>query len=143
MLVGRSAESARIDGLLNGVRGGTGGALMLLGEPGIGKSALLQYAERQATDMRQLAIVGVAAEAALPYAGLSELLRPVLWGLEALPGRQSRASKLALGAGEDGATDAPAGRAVRRVAGAGPRPAVASRRPRSGSCGGTGRPRRL
>src|ERR1700691_2068322 len=106
MLVGRSAESARIDGLLNGVRGGTGGALMLLGEPGIGKSALLQYAERQATGMRQLAIVGVAAEAALPYAGLSELLRPVLWGLEALPARQSRAIKLALGAGEDGATAA-------------------------------------
>jgi len=46
MLVGRSAESARIDGLLNGVRGGTGGALMLLGEPGIGKSALLQYGSR-------------------------------------------------------------------------------------------------
>jgi predicted ATPase len=48
MLVGRSSESARIDGLLNAVRGGTGGALVVLGEPGIGKSALLQYAERQA-----------------------------------------------------------------------------------------------
>src|ERR1700685_1938087 len=106
MLVGRSAESARIDGLLNGVRGGTGGALMLLGEPGIGKSALLQYAERQATGMRQLTILGVAAEAALPYAGLNELLRPVLWGLEALPARQSRAIRLALGAGGDGETDA-------------------------------------
>jgi DNA-binding CsgD family transcriptional regulator len=106
MLVGRSAESARIDGLLNDVRCGTGCALVLLGEPGIGKSALLQYGERQATGMRQLTILGVAAEAALPYAGLNELLRPVLWGLEALPARQSRAIKLALGAGEDGATDA-------------------------------------
>src|SRR6202451_1075775 len=106
MLVGRSAESARIDGLLNGVRGGTGGALMLLGEPGIGKSALLEYAARQAADLKRLSILGVAAEAALPYAGLSELVRPVLWGLEALPARQSRAVRLALGAGGDGTTDA-------------------------------------
>jgi predicted ATPase len=66
MLVGRSAESARIDGLLNRVRGGTGGALVLLGEPGVGKSALLQYGERQAAGLRQLTILGVAAEAALP-----------------------------------------------------------------------------
>ena len=74
MLVGRSSESARIDGLLTAVRGGTGRALVVLGEPGIGKSALLQYAERQATGMRRLSIVGVAAEAALPYAGLTELI---------------------------------------------------------------------
>ena len=80
MLVGRSSETARIDGLLTAVRGGTGGALVVLGEPGIGKSALLQYAERQATGMRRLSIVGVAAEAALPYAGLNELIRPVLRG---------------------------------------------------------------
>ena len=106
MLVGRASESARIDSLLNGVRGGAGGALVVLGEPGIGKSALLQYAGRQAAGMKRLSILGVAAEAALPYAGLNELVRPVLWGLEALPARQSRAIKVALGAGEDGATDA-------------------------------------
>ena len=56
--------------------------------------------------MKRLSILGVAAEAALPYAGLSELVRPVLWGLEALPARQSRAIRLALGAGGDGTTDA-------------------------------------
>src|ERR1700734_2658010 len=106
MLVGRSRESAQIDGLLNEVRGGAGRALAVLGEPGIGKTALLQYAKRQAADMKRLSIVGVAAEAALPYAGLHELLRPVLWGLEVLPARQSRAIKLALGAGGDDATDA-------------------------------------
>ena len=106
MLVGRSSETARIDGLLTAVRGGTGGALVVLGEPGIGKSALLQYAERQATGMRRLSILGVAAEAALPYAGLNELIRPVLRGLGALPARQSRAIKLALGAEGDGATNA-------------------------------------
>ena len=106
MLVGRSSESARIDRLLNEVRGGAGGALVVLGEPGIGKSALLQYAERQAADMKRLSILGVAAEAALPYAGLNELVRPVLWGLQALPARQSRAIRLALGVGGDGTTDA-------------------------------------
>jgi len=106
MLVGRSRESAQIDGLLNEVRGGAGRALAVLGEPGIGKTALLQYAGRQAAAMTRLSIVGVAAEAALPYAGLHELLRPVLWGLEALPARQSRAIKLALGADGDDATDA-------------------------------------
>ncbi|HSZ99376.1 MAG TPA: AAA family ATPase [Streptosporangiaceae bacterium] len=106
MLVGRSSECARIDGLLNEVRGGAGGALVVLGEPGIGKTALLQYAARQAAGMKRLSILGVAAEAALPYAGLNELIRPVLWGLESLPVRQSRAIRLALGAGGDGATDA-------------------------------------
>jgi DNA-binding CsgD family transcriptional regulator len=105
MLVGRASESARIDSLLDEVRGGAGCALVLLGEPGIGKSALLEYAARQAAGMKRLSVLGVAAEAALPYAGLSELVRPVLWGLEALPARQSRAIRLALGAGE-GTTDA-------------------------------------
>ena len=66
MLVGRSSESAQIDRLLNAVRGGAGRALAVLGEPGIGKTALLQYAERQAADMKRLSIVGVAPEAALP-----------------------------------------------------------------------------
>jgi hypothetical protein len=85
MLVGRSGECARVDGLLNGVRGGAGGALVVAGEPGIGKTALLQYAGRQAAGMKRLSILGVAAESALPYAGLTDLIRPVLWGLEALP----------------------------------------------------------
>src|ERR1700735_5027015 len=106
MLVGRDSESARIDSLLRGVRAGAGGALVLLGEPGIGKAALLEYARERAVGLRQLSVLGVAAEAALPYAGLSELVRPVLWGLEALPARQSRAIRLALGAGGDGTTDA-------------------------------------
>src|ERR1700733_13452213 len=106
MLVGRDSESARIDSLLRGVRAGAGGALVLLGEPGIGKSALLEYARERAVGLRRLSILGVAAEAALPYAGLSELVRPVLWGMAALPSRQSRAVRLALGAAGDGATAA-------------------------------------
>ena len=106
MLVSRPDEAARIDGLLDAARGGAGAALLLLGEPGIGKSALLRYAQQQATDLKQLRILGVAAEAALPYAGLNELVRPILWALGALPERQSRAIQLALGASGDGSTDA-------------------------------------
>lgn len=85
---------------------GAGGALVVLGEPGIGKTALLQYAERQATEMRRLSAIGVAAAGSLAYAGLNELVKPVLGGLVALPARQSRAIEVALGAGGDGTTDA-------------------------------------
>jgi len=105
-MVGRLSECARIDELLTEVRGGAGGALLVLGEPGIGKTALLRYAERQVMDMRRLSAHGAAAEAALPYAGLSELVRPVLARLGDLPTRQSRAIEVALGGVGDGVTDA-------------------------------------
>jgi len=106
VLVGRLRECARIDELLTEVRGGAGGALLMIGEPGIGKTALLRYAERQVMDMRRLNARGAAAEAALPYAGLSELIGPVLGQLGALPARQSRAIEVALGGGDDSTTDA-------------------------------------
>jgi hypothetical protein len=106
MLIGRPSESVRIDGLLSGIRRGAGGALLLIGDPGIGKSALLQYAEQQAVDLTRLSVLGAAAETGVPYAGLSELVRPVLWAVDALPARQSRAIRLALLAEGDGTTDA-------------------------------------
>lgn len=106
MLVGRAAECRAIDRLLADVRGGSGGALVVIGEPGIGKSSLLEYALRQASDMRALRVLGVEAEAAVPYAGLHTLLRPVLNGLRELPERQARAIRVALGQDEEGATDA-------------------------------------
>jgi AAA ATPase domain len=106
VLVGRSTECARIDDLLAEVRGSAGGSLVVIGEPGIGKTAMLEYAARRAAGMRQLRGLGVAAEAALPYAGLSELIKPVLGGLDVLPARQSRALEVALGAAGDGTTDA-------------------------------------
>jgi class 3 adenylate cyclase len=106
LLVGRTAECQAIDRLLAKIRGGNGGALVVIGEPGIGKTALLEYALRQASDMRALSALGVEAEAAVPYAGLHTLLRPVLDGLGELPERQARAIRVALGQDEQGATDA-------------------------------------
>src|SRR5690242_10359416 len=106
MLIGRTAECARIDRLLADLRAGAGGALLLIGEPGIGKTSLLEYARRHAPDLRRLDVLGVEADKALPYAGLHELLTPVLDGVAQLPERQARAIGVALGADEQGETDA-------------------------------------
>jgi predicted ATPase len=96
-LLGRERECAVIDGLLRDARAGIGGALLVRGEAGIGKSALLGYARQRAAPMRMLSAVGVQAESDLAFAGLHELLRPVLGYLGELPGAQSKALAGALG----------------------------------------------
>jgi DNA-binding CsgD family transcriptional regulator len=97
MLRGREREQAAIDRLLEGARAGEGGGLVLRGEPGIGKSALLAYAAGCADGMRALRAVGVEAESTLAYATLHRLLRPVLDRLERLPQPQARALGTAFG----------------------------------------------
>ncbi|HET6945469.1 MAG TPA: AAA family ATPase [Gaiellaceae bacterium] len=99
MFVGRAAERERIDALLAFARAGSGGALVLRGEPGIGKSALLRCAEERSGAMRVLSAHGVEAEAELPFSGLYELLRPVLDLLDEIPERQAAALKGAFGLG--------------------------------------------
>jgi hypothetical protein len=96
-LLGRQAECAAIDRLLGDARAGSGGALVVRGEAGIGKSALLEYARQQAGPMLVLSTVGVEAESDLAFAGLHELLRPVFGCLGALPEAQSQALAGALG----------------------------------------------
>ena len=96
-LPGREHECAVIDRLLAGARAGAGGALVVRGEPGIGKSALLGYARQHAAPMLVLSAIGVQAESDLAFAGLHELLRPVLTYLGELPGTQSQALAGALG----------------------------------------------
>ena len=96
-LPGREQECAVIDRLLAGARAGAGAALVVRGEPGIGKSALLAYARQHAAPMLVLSAVGVQAESDLAFAGLHELLRPVLTYLGDLPDTQSRALAGALG----------------------------------------------
>jgi DNA-binding CsgD family transcriptional regulator len=96
MLVGRATECARIERLLAGARLGTSGVLVLSGEPGVGKTALLEHAVARAEGMGVLRARGVEAEAGVPFGGLLALLRPVLGALDAIPGPQAAALRAAL-----------------------------------------------
>src|SRR5579859_6479492 len=99
-LVGRDSEIAAVELLLARIGDG-GGSLLVLGDPGIGKSALAAVASRRAADrgMRVLACAGVPGEAHLSFAGLHQLLRPVLSEAGGLPRGQRDALLTALGAG--------------------------------------------
>ena len=101
-LVGRAAELGRLGALVDGARAGRGGALLVEGPPGVGKSALLQ-AVAASPGVRVLAVTGVETEIDLPFAGLAELLHPVLDHVERLPDPQRGALRAAL------ALDAPRG----------------------------------
>ncbi|MFI6506654.1 AAA family ATPase [Streptosporangium sp. NPDC050855] len=97
MFHGRTDELAVIDRLLADARGRRSGALVVRGEAGIGKSALLDHAAAEAGDMRVLRGVGIESESELPFAGLHLLLRGVADHVDALPDRQARALRGALG----------------------------------------------
>ena len=99
VLVGRAQERARLDDLVAHARGGGSAALIVCGEPGIGKTALLESAATAATDFRILRIRPLEAESELSFAGLSDLVRPILHLLDRIPGpqRSALAGALALG----------------------------------------------
>ncbi|MFF3598685.1 ATP-binding protein [Kitasatospora indigofera] len=102
MLYGRGAEQAAIGRLLDEARGGRSGVLVLRGEPGIGKTALLEHAASAAgPDFRVVRATGVEYEAELPFAGLTLLLASGLERLPALPGPQRRALEGAFGLAEE------------------------------------------
>ena len=105
MLCGRSEQLAAIDQLLEGMRAGQAGALVLRGEAGIGKTALLDAAEQKAAGARVLRVTGVEPEADLPFAALHGLLRPVLDEIGALAGRQAEALRGAFGLAEERVPD--------------------------------------
>ena len=98
-LYGREHELQVVAGLVGGLATGTGGALAIRGEAGIGKSALLAAAAGLAADSnaRVLSATGIQAEARLPFAALHQLLRPVLPLAEQLPPRQRAALLSAFG----------------------------------------------
>jgi AAA ATPase domain len=98
-LLGRDAELARIQNLLDD----EGGALLLVGDAGVGKSALLAEARERAGDMCVLCCGGVESEAALPFAALHQLLRPLLDRVATLPRPQATALLRALGEEPGGA----------------------------------------
>jgi DNA-binding CsgD family transcriptional regulator len=85
MLRGRRDECVVLDRLLDRARAGRSGALVLEGEPGVGKTALLEYAIGSASDLRVLRAVGVESEMELAFAALHQLCAPVLDRLERLP----------------------------------------------------------
>src|SRR5829696_3788243 len=99
MLVGRSAECAALERLVADARHGRSAALLLRGEPGIGKSALLSHAAAQAQGFTVVHAWGVESEAELAFAGLADLTRPLLSYLPGLPKVQAAALKAALALG--------------------------------------------
>src|SRR5215469_8452966 len=104
-LVGRQRERQVLDGLMGDLRSGRGRALVVRGEAGVGKSALLEYVAGAAANMRMARAVGVESEMELAFAGLHLLCAPLLDRLERLPAPQRDALGAALGLREGGAPD--------------------------------------
>src|SRR5215470_13745661 len=96
-LLGRRAECEVLDRLLAAVRAGESRALVVCGEPGAGKTALLDYLAGQASSCRVAAAAGVQSEMELAFAGLHQLCAPMLGRLERLPGPQRDALRTAFG----------------------------------------------
>ena len=96
MLLGREREKAAIDRVLARARVGESATLVLIGEPGIGKTALLDYSVEAAAGMRVLRARGIESEAQIPFASLLELLRPALTVVDRIPAPQAIALEAAL-----------------------------------------------
>ena len=90
-LLGRRSEREVLDRLLEAVRGGQSGVLVVRGEPGVGKTALLEYAIESARGFRVVRAVGVEWEMELAFAALQQLCAPMLDRLERLPAPQREA----------------------------------------------------
>jgi DNA-binding CsgD family transcriptional regulator len=96
-LRGRASECAALDRLLADARTGQSGALVLRGEAGIGKTALLGYVQERASGCRIARAAGIEGEMELAYAGLHQLCGPLLGHLDRLPGPQGDALATAFG----------------------------------------------
>src|SRR5262245_50444341 len=96
-LFGRERECTAIDHLLQASAQGESSSVVLRGEDGIGKTALLEHAAEQSGDRTVLRIAGVEAESDLAFAGLDGLLRPILDRIDELPEAQADALSAALG----------------------------------------------
>src|SRR6266516_2593386 len=102
---GRAHERKALDDLLGRVRDGESAVLVIRGEAGIGKTAMMRYCARQASGCRLVQIAGVESEMELPFAGLHQLCGPMLGGLAALPEPQERALRVAFGLAAGPAAD--------------------------------------
>jgi class 3 adenylate cyclase len=99
VLLGRKKELFAVDQALAAARLGRSARLVIRGEAGIGKTALLEYALEHAGSMRVLSARGVEFEADVPFAGLSALLQPALGRLDRLPEFHADALRSSLGLG--------------------------------------------
>jgi DNA-binding CsgD family transcriptional regulator len=97
MLLGRLPERAALSQLLDGARAGRSGVLVVRGEPGVGKTALLEYAVESAAGLRVVRVAGVESEMELAFAALQQLCAPMLGQLEGLPDPQRAALGVAFG----------------------------------------------
>jgi DNA-binding CsgD family transcriptional regulator len=104
-LLDRDREREVLDGLLANLREGQSAVLVMRGEAGIGKTALLRYAARQAAGFRVAQVTGVQAEMELPFAGIHQLCARMLDRLDALPLPQRDALSVALGLASGGVPD--------------------------------------
>ncbi|MEV6414072.1 ATP-binding protein [Kribbella sp. NPDC051718] len=100
VLHGRSRERQEIDRALGSVRGGESAVLVIRGDAGIGKTALLRYCADRASDCQVAQIAGVESEFELPFAALHQLCTPLLKDCPPLPEPQERALQVALGLAE-------------------------------------------
>ncbi|HEY2127633.1 MAG TPA: AAA family ATPase [Streptosporangiaceae bacterium] len=96
-LTDRRAERGVLDGLAEAVRAGESRVLVVHGEPGVGKTALLEYLAARAAGCRVLRVSGVESEMELAFAGLHQLCAPLLDRLGVLPGPQREALRTAFG----------------------------------------------
>ena len=96
-LTGRSSELSVLDRLVDAVRAGQSQVLVISGEPGVGKTALLDYLAGRASGCRVERAAGVQSEMELAYAGLHQLCLPLLDRLDRLPGPQREALRTAFG----------------------------------------------
>jgi len=101
MLVGRDLERARLEGLLAAAQAGRSGVLVIRGEPGVGKTALLRHALECAAraDLTALQARGIESESELPFAGLGDLIRPVRHAIGGIPPTQQAVLAGALATG--------------------------------------------
>jgi DNA-binding CsgD family transcriptional regulator/tetratricopeptide (TPR) repeat protein len=104
-LLGRGSECALLDGLIRDIRRGESRSLVLRGEAGIGKTALLEYLIAAASDLMVARAVAMESEVELAYAGLHQLCGPLLSRLEALPGPQRQALEMVFGLSVGAAPD--------------------------------------
>jgi DNA-binding CsgD family transcriptional regulator/tetratricopeptide (TPR) repeat protein len=104
-LRGRGSECRALDRLVADARAGRSAVLVLRGEAGAGKSALLEFVVTRAPDCRIARAAGVESEMELAFAGLHQLCGPMLDHLDHLPGPQRDALSTAFGLSADGAPD--------------------------------------